>query len=259
MHPTLNIAIRAAREGAEVVLRHIDRLHTLTPELSPTGRLYSQVDMRAEDKMMQVLHRSFPQHAFLAESAGQVGNSPWCWVIDPLDGVENYLREIGHFAVSIALKHAGHTEQAVIYDPIRQELFSASVDQGAWLNQKRLRLPPIDDLTNCFFATNGVQSMPPSLVSDIAGKMGGLRQSGSIALDMAYLAAGRLDALWIEDFDVWQVAAGDLIVREAGGLIGGLDHKKDYLGQSQLLAANPKIYDTLMRKLRAAQPPPAKS
>ncbi len=256
MHPMLNIAIRAARAAGNVIMRQFERIDTLTIEKKQHNDFVSNVDRQAEEKIIQTLHQSYPDHAVLAEESGASGNSDYVWIIDPLDGTTNYLHGFPQFAVSIALQKSGKLEQAVIYDPVSQELFTASRGRGAWLDNKRLRVSNHRTLENSLLGTgfpyletqNTDHYM--ALLRDFIQHTTGIRRPGAAALDLAYVASGRLDGFWETGLNPWDIAAGSLIIREAGGLIGDFSGGEDWLHGKQIVAANPKIFHAMLQVIK---------
>jgi myo-inositol-1(or 4)-monophosphatase len=226
MQPMLNIAIKAARAAGQVIVRHVGRLDTLTVQHKQPNDFVSEVDHLAEREIIRVIQRAYPDHAILAEESGLQAGSEYQWIIDPLDGTTNFLHDFPHFAVSIALRHRGRLEQAVVYDPVKEELFAASRGAGATLNNRRIRVTTLRDLNGALLGTGIPFREDQDLDSYLKGLRlmlpgtAGVRRAGSAALDLAYVAAGRLDGFWEYGLHVWDMAAGVLLVQEAGGLVG---------------------------------------
>ncbi len=256
MQPMLNIAIRAAHAAGDYISRQVNNIPNLEIESKDTNDFVTQVDRNAEYKIIETLLKAFPDHSILAEESGLQGKSEYQWIIDPLDGTTNFLHGYPHFAVSIALARNGRLEQAVIYDPMKQELFSASKGDGATLNNRRIRVTKPVNIQGALIGTGfpfrHKQHLPAfqSMFGDIFMQAGDLRRSGSAALDLAYVAAGRLDAFWEIGLQPWDMAAGALIIREAGGLVGDFSGNDNYLETGNIITGNPKIYADLTRKLQ---------
>ena len=240
-HPLLNIAVQAARRAGTIITRALDRLEGV--KVTPKGPkdFATEVDHKAETEIIQMIKKSYPDHSILGEEFGeQIGkDNETVWIIDPLDGTTNFFHGFPHFCVSIAVMQKGRIEHGVIYDPLRQELFTASAGQGAKLNQYRLRVSNCLDLNSALIAT---EFSCPNAQST--------RKSGSSALDLAYVAAGRLDGFWCEGHKPWDIAAGCLLITEAGGLISEPNGGTDYLKSGNLISTNPKLMDDFIKACR---------
>lgn len=254
MHPMLNTAVRAARAAGQVMLRASARLDSLNVETKQRNDFVSEVDRQAEAVIIDILSKAYPQHAFLAEESGRsgAGDSEFMWIIDPLDGTTNYLHGIPHYAISIALEHQGRLEQAVIYDPLKDELFTASRGGGAFLNNRRIRVTQLKGLEGALLAT-GIpfrEDQPiEAFLATLHGMLGpiaGIRRAGSAALDLAYVAAGRVDGYWEFGLKPWDMAAGLLLVREAGGMITDFAGGDNTLKSGNVLAANPRLLHAML-------------
>jgi len=256
MQPMLNIAIRAAHSAGDYISRQVNNIPNLEIESKDTNDFVTQVDRNAEHKIIETLLKAYPDHSILAEESGAHGESEYQWIIDPLDGTTNFLHGFPHFAVSIALVHKGRLEQAVIYDPMKQELFTASRGDGAMLNNRRIRVTKQLNIKGALLGTGfpfrAKQHFPAfqSMFADFFGQATDIRRAGSAALDLAYVAAGRLDAFWEIGLKPWDMAAGALIIREAGGLVGDFGGQDNYLETGNVIAGNPKIFADLTRKLQ---------
>jgi myo-inositol-1(or 4)-monophosphatase len=258
MHPMLNIAVRAARRAGTIISRSMARLDTV--QVEPKGRrdYVSNIDREAEAAVIDTLLKAYPDHQIMAEESGGRGNSEFVWIIDPLDGTTNFLHGFPQFAVSIALAVKGQVEQAVIYDPIRDELFTASRGGGAQLNERRLRVSKCRLLDNALLGT-GFPIRDEKLIDPYLKSFGtflhradGVRRAGAASLDLAYVAAGRLDGYWEYGLQAWDIAAGALMVQEAGGLVGTIGEQEELLKHGNIIAASPKIYDEMRGILLAA-------
>jgi len=256
MHPMVNIAIRAARNAGNIITRSMNRLDRLRISEKSQNDYVSDVDYQAEQEIINTIRKAFPDHAILAEESGDQGNNEFQWIIDPLDGTTNYLRGFPQFAVSIGLKHRDNIEHAVVYDPLRDEIFSASRGQGAQLNGRRIRVTPRNSLQGALLGT-GIPFRPDQdldayletmkvLLPDTAG----VRRAGSAALDLAFVAAGRLDGFWEYGLKPWDMAAGCLLIKEAGGVVTDTDGSENYLQSGNLVAGNLKVHDDMLKKLQ---------
>lgn len=255
MHPMLNIAVRAARGAGDLIMRRFERLDTVTVETKKRNDYVSEVDREAEGRIIDTLLRTYPSHGILAEESGERKGDEHVWVIDPLDGTTNFLHGFPHFAVSIALMKGDRLEQAVIYDPVRQELFTASRGSGAEVNNRRIRVSQRRGLEGALLGTgfpyrdDQPDEAYMAMLREFMRQCAGVRRPGSAALDLAYLAAGRIDGFWEMGLSRWDIAAGALLVREAGGIVGDLHGGDDYLASGNVIAANPKIFHAMMSQV----------
>ena len=262
MQPMLNIAIRAARTAGDHIVRKMNKLSDLRIEVKGPNDFVSEVDRQAEQKVIETLLGSYPDHGILAEESGEIkGSGDYRWIIDPLDGTTNYLHGFPHFAVSIACQHKEQLEHAVIYDPIKQEIFAASRGDGAILNNKRIRVSRVKSTRGALLGT-GIQFKHQDqfdeflrIFSDFFSNSADIRRAGSAALDLAYVAAGRLDGFWESGLNAWDIAAGALIVREAGGITTDYQGNENYLELGQVVSGNPKIMSEMLRKIQQCRSP----
>jgi myo-inositol-1(or 4)-monophosphatase len=251
----LNIAVRAARAAGEVIIRSLNRLESLTVTSKGRNDFVSEVDHAAEAEIIKVIRKSYPSHAFLAEESGRTGDSDTVWIIDPLDGTTNFLHGFPTFAVSIACQIKGKLEHGVVYDPMSQELFTASRGGGAHLDNRRIRVSKQRGLEGSLIGT-GFPYRANAKYLDSYLKMlravmentAGVRRPGSAALDLAYVAAGRTDGFWEIGLAPWDTAAGTLLIQEAGGRIGTLTGG-EYTQGGNVLAGSPKVYAALVELL----------
>lgn len=256
MHPMLNIAIRAARSGGNVIIRNLDRVDRLSVQTKERNDFVSEVDRDAELAIIQILRKAYPNHGILAEESGTHAGDDYQWVIDPLDGTTNFLHGFPQFSVSIALRHKGRLEQAVVYDPLRQELFTATRGSGALLNDRRIRVTGQQYLDGALLGTGFPYKTQQHLESyldmfrALIPQTAGIRRAGSAALDLAYVAAGRLDGFWEIGLSVWDMAAGVLLIQEAGGLSGDFLGGHEHLQSGNLVSANPKLFTAILKTIR---------
>jgi myo-inositol-1(or 4)-monophosphatase len=252
----LNIAIRAARKAGDIMIRHLNKLESL--EIAEKGRndFVSAVDQLSEEAIIEVVKDHYPDHAILAEESGSSGNNEYEWIIDPLDGTTNYLHGFPVFSVSIAVAHENELQHAVVYDPLRQEIFSASRGQGAHLDGRRIRVSKLTTLRRALIATGFPYRLADAhvdlylqMLRAVMLETAGVRRPGSAALDLCYVAAGRVDGFWELGLQKWDVAAGALIIREAGGRISDFAGTDDYLESGSVVAGTPKIYAALSKLL----------
>ncbi|MCZ6897729.1 MAG: inositol monophosphatase family protein [Betaproteobacteria bacterium] len=256
MHPMLNIAVKAARRAGGIINRAAQNLDLLHVSRKAHSDFVSEVDNTAEDAIINVLLEAYPNHSILAEESGARGDpskSEYQWIIDPLDGTTNFLHGFPQYAVSIALKHRGVLTQAVVYDPSGNELFTASRGRGAYLNDHRLRVSKRNQLSDCLIGTGfpfrefSHMNAYLAMFKDIMPKVAGIRRPGSAALDLAYVAAGRYDGFWELKLSPWDIAAGCLLITEAGGLVGDLEGNDTYMQSGHIVAGNPKIFGQLLQ------------
>ena len=254
MHPLLNVAVMAARRAGNSLMRNFVKLDSLTVETKGHNDYVSEADRAAEREVIETVHKHYPDHAILAEESGSTGESDTVWIVDPLDGTTNYLHRFPVFAVSIGVQVKGRMEHAVVYDPVRQELFTASRGVGAQLDGRRIRVSGQKNLDRALIGTGfpfrqADVEMDPylTMLGKIIRNTSGVRRPGAAALDLCYVAAGRLDGFWEAGLAPWDLAAGGLMIREAGGIISGLDGSENYLDTGHVLAGTPKIYAGLAK------------
>jgi len=246
MHPLVNIAVSAARAGGNYIMRHYERTDQLLIERKSYNDFVTQVDRGAEREIIHLIHKAYPQHAILAEESGAQGESEITWIIDPLDGTTNFLHRIPHFGVSIGIQVRGRLEHGVIYAPCTQDLYVASRGAGALLNNRRMRVSSCKDLSEALIGT-GVPLREEYLdrylpqLRNVAAQTAGVRRAGSAALDLAYVAAGRLEAFWEFGLKPWDIAAGILMITEAGGMVSGLEDGEAPLETGNIFASNAKL------------------
>jgi myo-inositol-1(or 4)-monophosphatase len=255
LHPMLNVAIKAARAAGAIINRAALDIESVRVTAKQTNDFVTEIDHASEDAIINTLLEAYPNHGILAEETGSTRgnpNSDHIWIIDPLDGTTNFIHGFPVYCVSIALQVKGKVEQAVVYDPTRNDLFYATRGRGAFLNDRRIRVSKRTRMQECLIST-GFPFRPGDLfkeymhmLTDMMPKCAGIRRPGAAALDLAYLAAGYTDAFFEKGLSPWDAAAGSLLVTEAGGLIGNFTGESDFLDHRECMAANPKIYAQLI-------------
>lgn len=254
MHALLNVAVMAALRAGETLMRSLKQLDKLKVEVKGRNDFVTEADRTAELAVIETIRKHYPEHAIVAEESGRHGDSEYEWHIDPLDGTTNFLHGFPVFCVSIACVRQGRPEHAAVYDPMRQELFTASRGQGAQLDGRRIRVSGESRLARALIGTgfpyrDSNRELGPYLkmFTRAIENTAGVRRPGAAALDLCYVGAGRLDAFWETGLSSWDLAAGALIVREAGGIVTGLDGSEDFLATGHVLAGTPKIYAGVAR------------
>ena len=256
MHPMLNTAIRAARTAGDLIIRSWERVGDFPVDTKGHHDFVTDVDRAAEQRIVEILHKAYPDHAILGEEGGShAEGARYRWIVDPLDGTTNYLQGLPHFAVSIALEVDGKLEQAVIYDPAKNDLFTASRGSGAQLNERRIRVAERKSLEGTVLAT-GFPFKHPDLIEPFLDTLrsflrhtSGVRRWGAAALDLAYVACGRYDGYWEHRLNPWDIAAGTLIVREAGGMVTDFGGGGDFFRTGNILAASPRVHPPMLTEI----------
>ncbi len=257
MHPLINIAVSAARSAGNYIMRNMERVPNLQVERKGRNDFVTQVDRNAEAEIVKIIQKAYPQHAILGEEGGQVGKNEVLWIIDPLDGTTNFLHGLPHFAVSIGISVKGRLEHGVIYAPCTQDLYIASRGAGATLNNRKIRVSGAKDMDQALVGT-GVPLREENLdayipmLRGVVANTAGVRRAGAASLDLAYVAAGRLDAFWELNLKPWDVAAGIVLVHEAGGMVSEIYGQPDPFVTGNVLAATPKLHPALDELLRSA-------
>jgi myo-inositol-1(or 4)-monophosphatase len=268
MHPMLNTAVKAARAAGKIISHGSQNLDRLTVKSKRENDFVSEIDHKAEQAIIHTLLDAYPSHAILAEESGASGsatNAEYQWVIDPLDGTTNFLHDFPQYAVSIALLHKGQLSQAVIYDPVRNDLYTASRGRGAFLNERRIRVGKRDKLQDALIGTGFPYrdfthlDAYTGMFRDLVQKTAGLRRPGSAALDLAWLAAGRTDGFFEIGLSPWDIAAGCLLVIEAGGLVSDFAGEENYLKSGNVVAGSPKIFVQLLQTIQPHMTPALRS
>lgn len=257
MHPMLTIAVRAARAAGTVIYRSMDKVDNLKITTKAANDFVSDVDRQAEMAIIDIIKKAYPDHAIKAEENGELqGNPDFQWIIDPLDGTTNFLHGFPQFAVSIAFKQNGRLSQAVVFNPVNQELFTASRGEGAMLNDRRIRVSKQKGLEGALLGTGfpfkDQQHLDTYMETFKAlfPMTAGIRRPGSAALDLAYVAAGRMDGFWEIGLNDWDMAAGALLVKEAGGLIGDFAGGDDFLETGNVVAGTPKVFKEILQTIK---------
>lgn len=256
MNPTTNIAIRAAREAGKILMQYFDRVDSLNIQEKSSNDFVSEVDRGAEDAIIQVIKKAYPDHSILAEESGEHKGNDYQWIIDPLDGTTNYLHSFPQFAVSIALQHRGRLESAVVYDPSRDEMYTADRGAGAYMNDRRIRISGHQSLHGALLGT-GIPFKDQThmdaylqMLKALAKNAAGIRRPGSAALDFAWVASGKLDGFWELGLSAWDFAAGALLVKEAGGLVTDITGGERFLETGNVVAGHLKLTKEMLQTIR---------
>ena len=269
LHPMLNVAIKAARLAGTIINRAALDVESVRVSAKQTNDFVTEVDHAAEAAIIDTLLTAYPDHAIWAEESGKRpgkhGGADHVWIIDPLDGTTNFIHGFPVYCVSIALMVGNKLEQAVVYDPSRNDLFCATRGRGAYLNDRRIRVAKRIAMRECLLST-GFPFRPGDafqtymqMLGDVMPKCAGVRRPGSAALDLAYVAAGRLDGFWELGLSSWDMAAGALLITEAGGLVGDLEGNNEYMTSGNIVAGTPKVFVALLRLIAPHLTPGLKS
>lgn len=252
--PMLNTAVKAARAACTIMTRAAEDLSSIEVHAKGHSDYVSEVDMKCENAIIDILREAYPRHSILTEERGIIGpeKSQYQWVIDPLDGTTNFIHGFPQYACSIALKREGEVIEAVVADPTRNEIFTATRGVGAFLDGRRIRVTRRtmlrDALIGCGFPfrRNDDVAAYMAMFTQLSKACSGLRRPGAASLDLAYVAAGRLDAFWEPNLKAWDMAAGSLLVLEAGGLVTDFEGETNYLQTGEIVAGSPKIFGQLL-------------
>jgi myo-inositol-1(or 4)-monophosphatase len=256
MHPYLNIAVNAALRAGKIITRQFEQLDKLTIYEKGLNDLVTMVDKAAEETIMESIYKAYPNHSILGEESGFHPGNEFTWVIDPLDGTMNYVHGFPQFAVSIGIKHKDHLEHGVVYDPLSQDLYTATRGGGAYLNNRRIRVSERADLKGALIGSalpfhdrdatpHGIAHL--EMLQEIFMKGADLRKIGSAALNLAYVASGKLDGFWESHLKEWDIAAGALIVREAGGFVSDFNGENGFLESGNIVAGTRKVHTELLQ------------
>lgn len=255
--PIIHIAVEAARAAGNIIIRAMQRLDTVKVMEKRPNDFVTEVDQRAEQEIISVVRKAHPSHGILGEESGEIKGDDFQWIIDPIDGTRNFIHGFPHFAVSIAVAYKNKIEYGVIYDPVRQELFTACRGKGAQLNDHRMRVSSRKHLNECLFGTGFAyrhaqkeNTVPGRILQTVLPHCGDIRRAGAATLDLAYVACGRLDGFWELGLHIWDIAAGILLVKEAGGLVCDPAGGEDYLKTGNVVAANPTIMRQFLKLIK---------
>ncbi len=263
MHPLLNIAVKAARRAGSIINRASLDGGALEVKTKSAQDFVTEIDKAAEAAIIQMVRNAYPEHAILAEESGRSesgtadARAEYRWVIDPLDGTTNFIHGFPQYCVSIAVQHRESLAHAVVYDPLKNELFTASKGSGAFLNDRRIRVSKCARLNEALIGTGfpfkelSRLDLFMAQLRTMVSSTSGVRRAGAAALDLAYVASGRLDGFWELGLSKWDMAAGALLIAEAGGLVGGPTGEPDYMESGDIVAATPKLFPQLLERLRA--------
>jgi myo-inositol-1(or 4)-monophosphatase len=260
MHPMLNTAVKAARKAGSIINRASLDVDLVKVTAKGRSDFVTEVDRAAEQAIVDILLKAYPDHAILAEESGASGESEYTWIIDPLDGTTNFIHGFPQYAVSIALRHREHVTQAVVYDPTRNELFTATRGRGAFMNERRLRVSRRIKLSECLIGTGfpfrSFEHLDEyvRMFRSVTEHTAGIRRPGAAALDLAYVAAGRLDGFWEIGLSPWDMAAGSLLILEAGGLVSDFNGEPAYLEEGRIVCGSPKIFPQLLNLVGSVHP-----
>ena len=265
MHPLVNIAVRAARQAGAIIVRNLDRVSASDAIRKGHNDFVTEVDRQAEAAIIQTIRKAYPDHSILAEESGAQGGSEYQWIIDPLDGTTNFLHGFPVFSVSIAVSYRGRLQHAVVYDPLRQEIFSASRGSGAQMNDRRIRVSrcrSMDDaLLGTGFPFRNLDKLGVYLrvFEELLTRTAGIRRAGSAALDLAYVACGRLDGFWEFGLKEWDMAAGALLIKEAGGFVSDFKGEDGFLHSGHIVAGTDHVFRSLQKTVGSYALTPAQA
>ncbi len=255
--PIVNIAVQAARAAGSIIMRAVDRLDTIKVMEKAPNDFVTDIDQIVEREIISIIRKAHPNHGILGEETGETAGNDYLWIIDPIDGTRNFMHGFPHFAVSIAVSHKGTIQHGVIYDPVRQELFTASRGKGAQLNDHRIRVSKHSKMEESLLGTGFPyrhsevhQKAYVASLQALIPQCGDIRRAGSATLDLAYIACGRLDGFWELGLKLWDIAAGTLMIKEAGGIVCDNKGGEDYLKTGHIVTGNPKIIKLLLKTLR---------
>jgi len=260
MHdPIINIAIEAARSASNLIIRAMKRMDTVKIAEKQPNDFVTEVDQRVEQEIISVIKKAYPGHGILGEESGEIigKDEDYQWIIDPIDGTRNFIHGFPHFAISIGVTYKNRIEHGLIYDPLRQEFFTASRGKGAYLNDRRIRVSQRKTLEEAMLGTGFAyrhsdrnDPLGIHLFQTIQPVVGDIRRAGSAALDLAYTACGRLDGYWEMGLHIWDIAAGILLVKEAGGMICDPEGGESYLKTGNVVAANPHLMRHFLKTVK---------
>ncbi len=266
MHPALNIAIKAARRASQIINRASNDLDLLKVASKQPNDFVTEVDQAAEAAIIEVLQEAYPNYGILAEESGETAgkgkrDAEFQWIIDPLDGTTNFIHGLPQYAISIALAKGGIVEQALVFDPNRNEMFTASKGAGAFLNDRRIRVSKRTKLQDSLIGTGFPYRMFDhadaylAIFKELTQKTAGLRRPGAASLDLCYVACGRYDGFWEFGLSPWDMAAGALVIAEAGGLVSDLAGDQNFLQTGNIVAGTPKVFAPLLQLIASHRTP----
>lgn len=258
MHsPIINIAVEAVRSAGNMIVRAMQRMDTVKIVEKLPNDFVTEVDRRVEQEIIATIKKAYPSHGILAEESGEIAGDDYTWIIDPIDGTRNFIHGFPHFAISIAVTYKNKIEHGVIYDPLRQELFRATRGKGAQLNERRIRVSQRKHLEESLLGTgfayrhqDKTNPVPGRIMENLLPICGDIRRAGAATLDLAYVACGRLDGFWEFGLHLWDIAAGILLVKEAGGMVCDPYGGEDYLKTGNVVAANPVILRQFLKTIK---------
>jgi myo-inositol-1(or 4)-monophosphatase len=253
MHPLINIATKAIRSASKIILHATDRLDAIHITEKSHNDFVTDIDQQVEQEIIKIIHESYPDHAIVGEESGVSGASDYTWIIDPIDGTTNFLHGHPHFCVAVGVKYKDRMEHGIIYDPLRQELFSATAGSGAFLNNRRIRVAQRKQLAGTLISLCLGNKIDKDLegylkiLASILPQAAGIRRSGSSVLDLAYVACGRIDGVCSMSLAPWDIAAGSLIIQEAGGIVTDFSGGNNYLFTGNMVAGNQNISKIILQ------------
>lgn len=253
MNPILNTAFKAARKAGRIIVHALDNLEKISIFEKNHNDFVTEIDKQSEQEIIKIIHKAYPDHAILCEESGRSGDNDYTWIIDPLDGTTNFIHGYPHFSISIAMQYKNKIEYGLVYDPVRQEVFTATRGGGAYCNNKRIRVSKRNSIDSSLIGTAFAQNQDDyvknyiKILPILLPITAALRRSGSSALDLAYVAAGRLDGIFEFNLSIWDMAAGIVLVKEAGGLVSDFNGGEEYLQKGTIVAGTPKIYKSLLQ------------
>jgi len=256
MHPYINTAITAARKAADIIMHGYERSDLVKVSKKRAKDFVTDIDRKSERAIIDILRTAYPNHGILAEESGHSEGDEYLWIIDPLDGTNNFVHGLPHFSISIALQYRNKIEHGLIYDPVRDDLFTASRGEGAQKNNRRIRVGQRNTFEDCFISTGTTIRDPQYIepyfdaLKEIAADCLSIRACGSSALDLAYVASGQIDGYFKLGLSPWDMAAGILLVKEAGGLMSDFQGGETYLKTGKIVTANPKIFKELIKIIK---------
>jgi myo-inositol-1(or 4)-monophosphatase len=256
MHPLVNTGVQAARSASRIITQGYDRLDRVTVNEKAQNDYVSSIDKAVQDHLIEQIRERYPNHAIIAEEGHRSEGDEYTWIIDPLDGTANFIHGLPHFAISMAIKEGNKLIAGVIYDPLRDELFTAVKGKGAQINSQRIRISSQKTLEGAMLATGFPYKNRESFdsylktFSHLFNQAHDIRRMGSASLDLAYVACGRFDGFWESHLKIWDIAAGVLMVREAGGMVTDLAGGESYLESGNLVAGNTRMVKTLLENIK---------